>query len=157
MFSRFETKGPFTVIGSQVSAPCDEIKTAIPAMLKTHLPRIPQIKNTTKSDTAYGVVYPEKEGKVAFIFAHEVSKVEDVPEGMISTEIPEAEYAVIVHKGLILNIKDAYKYFEETWLKENDYERVADKPLLEVYGSEFKGGMFEDSVAEIYFPVQKKN
>jgi len=126
-------------------------------MIQKYLPRIPEVKNISHPDITYGVVFPEQEGKISYVFGNEVSKVEDIPEGMISAEVPEAEYAVIVHKGLIVKIHEAFKYFYGTWLKENDYEKVADKPFFEVYGNEFKGGSSDDSVMEIHFPVQKKN
>ena len=154
MFSRIERKEAFTVVGTQVTAPCECPSPHIPPIVCEYFKNRAAVKNIV-SDLEYGVNVPQEGYKFTYTFGQEVSKVEDIPEGMFATEVEAADYVVITHKGPMKTLGDSYKYLFGTWLPQSDYKNVR-KPHVEVYGKDFKGADNEESVMEIWCPIVKK-
>jgi len=155
MFSRIERKETFTVVGTQVIAPCGEVPNPhIHPIVIKFFQNKDGVKNVV-NQTGYGIIFDQDKEKFTYVFGQEVSKVEDIPECMVTKEVEGFDYAVIAHKGLLKNLGEACKYFHETWLPQSGYEHVKERPFFEVYGKDFKGGDNEDSILEIYYPVKK--
>ena len=153
MFSRFERKEAFTVVGNQVTAACECPSPQIPPIVCEYFKKRAGVKNIV-SDLEYGVNVGQADGKFTYTFGQEVSKVEDIPEGMVATEVEPADYAVITHKGSLKSLGDSYNYIFASWLPQSGCECVK-KPHVEVYGKDFKGADNEESVMEIWFPIKK--
>jgi len=156
MFSRIEKKDAFTTVGLEEAIPFAETKKIMPHILN-FLKRFPEIKHTVNKLQYAVCPEPTKE---AFIYhlGLEVSKTEDIPEGMVSRVIPAHEYAVIIHKGSKMTIMETYDYFFKKWLVEEGYEHVKEHPTVEVYDERFvmDGPGVEESIFEYYFPIKKK-
>ncbi len=156
MFSTFATKDTFTVVGIEKEFEFQESSKIIPEMVHEVLGRKSEIKNV-QGVASYGITTKVSDTKMTYIYAVNVSKVEDLPVGMVSKEIPSQEYAVFIHKGPITNIKETYDYIFSKWLKENDVETIQ-APSFEYYGEKFipYGDKIADSIIEINLPIKKK-
>jgi flavin reductase (DIM6/NTAB) family NADH-FMN oxidoreductase RutF/predicted transcriptional regulator YdeE len=98
-----------------------------------------------------------KEGKNRYIVGVEVSKVEDIPKGMISESIPSQKYALFTHTGPLSTLKNTHQYINEQWLPNNPrYERVPFGVELEWYDSRFRFDS-EYSELDLYIPIQEKS
>ena len=87
-----------------------------------------------------------------YVACFAVSKVEDLPQGMVVREMPALHYAVFPHRGAADTLGQTYndiyqKYLPEAGLK--PFEAGLD---MEVYTNEFKF-FAPDSVFYIYVPV----
>lgn len=156
MFSRFEKKEAFTVVGTKVTVPFAEAhKVIAPAVIEFEKHQN-QIKNTVGNKT-YGVTLNLDKDSFLYLYGVEVSKVEEVPQDLVAREVPASEYAVIVHKGTARKLEDTYKFIWQTWLPQSGYE-CAKSPLFEVYDERFilDGPHVDDSYMEIYVPIEKK-
>jgi len=154
MFSRIERKEAFTVVGTQVTAPCECPSPQIPPIVCQYFKNRHGVKNIV-SELEYGVNTGQEGGQFTYVFGQEVSKAEDIPECMVSKDVEASDYAVVTYKGSLKNLSDAFKFYFGTWLPQSEYTCVK-RPQLEVYGKDFKGAESEESVMEIWFPIVKK-
>ncbi|TXT63712.1 MAG: hypothetical protein BAJALOKI3v1_320008 [Promethearchaeota archaeon] len=98
-----------------------------------------------------------KEDKNRYIVGVEVSKVEDIPKGMISERIPRQKYVLFTHTGPLSTLKNTYQYIHEQWLPNNPrYERLPFGVELEWYDSRFRFDS-ENSKLDLYIPIQEKS
>lgn len=143
------SKPTFTIVGMKYRGKPkgDEI----PALWRKFIPRIREIKYLTPSDESYGVMdnYDEKTGQFDYVSAAEVSKVVDVPEGMMSWDIPANKYAVLEFK--FSEIQQAFQNIYR-WIPESGNER-APGPEFEYYSPEFDPDN-PDSLMQIYIPIK---
>ncbi|MFW9872508.1 MAG: GyrI-like domain-containing protein [Candidatus Thorarchaeota archaeon] len=97
-----------------------------------------------------------EKGEDRYIVSNEVSKVENVPEGMISETIPTCKYATFTHIGKLNNIGETFQYIYGDWLVNNTrYERVPFAPEFEWYDQRFNINS-DDSELDLYIPIQEK-
>jgi predicted aldo/keto reductase-like oxidoreductase/predicted transcriptional regulator YdeE len=97
-----------------------------------------------------------EKGEDRYIVANEVSKVENVPEGMMTEIIPAQKYAIFTHIGKLNNIGETFQYIYEDWLVNNTrYERVPFAPEFEWYDQRFNINS-DDSELDLYIPIQEK-
>ena len=95
-------------------------------------------------------------GEDRYIVAHEVWKVEDLPEGLICEEFPAQKYAVFTHLGKLDKLGESFRYIYEEWLPNNPkYERVQFAPELEWYDQRFELNS-DNSELDLYIPIQEK-
>ena len=153
MFSRIERKEAFTVVGTEVTAPCEVPSPEIGPIVCKYFQNKAGVKNAV-SNLNYGVVWKQDEEEFTYVFGQEVSKAEDIPECMVVREFEAFDYAVITFKGAIKDLGQAFKYFFGTWLPSSGYEYVK-RPFFEVYGEKFMGPENETSEMEIYYPIKK--
>jgi len=158
-FVRYEHKGAFTVVGPQDQMLFPEIPVKLPIVVKKFLEKNTEIKNT-KDSVGYGVSYDTSKEGFTYLFGKEVSKAEDLPEGFVTKEIPENDYAVISHKGSKEKLKDTYTWFYCSWMPENGQEHSA-QPSFEVYDERYiparPGVDTSQSYFEIYLPIKKNS
>lgn len=106
------------------------------------LKRKHEIKNIIPSH-ALGICMIEhpkiqKNNDQTFVYmaAVPVSSIADIPEGMVSYEIPAARYAVFTHKGPLSELPHTMNYIWGTWVPKCEFIRK-DAPDLELYDARF--------------------
>jgi AraC family transcriptional regulator len=80
-----------------------------------------------------------------------VELVEEVPQGMVSLDIPQGTFAVFT--TTLPNMMEAYDYAYNTWLPNSGYERL-EAPDYEEYGPDFNG-QDPNSEFQFYVPLKK--
>ena len=156
MEPKFETKLSFKAVGMMFSGKVkgNELYELWDRFSKV----ISEIPNRSNTDMCYGIVNPfstkMEDGEMEYVAAVEVDNFNNVPEGMVSIEIPESHYAIFTHKGHIRNFMDTIKFVFGQWLPNSDY-KIMNAPELEVYDERFNVDSV-DSELEFCIPVEKK-
>jgi len=92
------------------------------------------------------------EGEFEYIACAQVSQIADVPEGMVSLELPELKVVAYPHYGKLDTLGETYEALYKGWLPQSGLEVVEPGFDMEYYGAEFD---FSDkSVFYIYLPVK---
>lgn len=86
-----------------------------------------------------------------YIAGSVVKNFTDVPEGMMTKEIPAGKYAVFTHKGTLQKLSHTMSYIYGSWAAQSEY-KLRDAPDLEIYDERFKPDS-EDSEFDLYIPV----
>jgi AraC family transcriptional regulator len=98
--------------------------------------------------------FPEQDGESLFFFlATEVSGFNETNIQFTAKILPEMKYLKFQHKGLSNKVGYTYQFIYEKWLPETEYIL----PYFfnfEHYGNLFKGPCDEESISEIYIPVE---
>lgn len=96
---------------------------------------------------------PLKPGdSIVYMAAKPVSKVENVPHGMIVQKIPASKYAVFTHKGPLSDLPQTIRYIWGTWVPRNSELHKKDAPDFELYDERFNPETL-DGEFDIYIPV----
>ncbi len=149
MEPKIVTKPAFTVVGMLYHGRNE--KNEIPQMWGEFVPRIGEIKHQLETHESYGVCRDlEPEGVFEYVAGVPVRKVEDVPEGMVSWDVPEGKYAVFT--CTLKTIHEAYQYAFQTWLPGSGYQR-ADGPDFEYYDADFDPDASHPELY-IYIPIK---
>ncbi|WP_461536294.1 AraC family transcriptional regulator [Spongorhabdus nitratireducens] len=98
--------------------------------------------------------YQEEDDRVTFsyICSVAVTNFDDVPEGMITRELPEQMYARFTHRGAVADLEKTLKYIWGSWLPKSHYDYV-EKPDFELYGNKFNVENPNSSDSEIYLHI----
>lgn len=148
MEPKIVTKPAFTVVGMEYVGmnKHNEIK----GMWGEFVPRIGEIKHPDYSWGTYGICRGEANEEIPWYLAGvEVTRVEEVPDGMVVWEIPQQTYAVF--PCTLPTLHEAYRFAFEDWLPDSSYQRV-DGPDFELYGEEFEPDDPESRMY-VYVPV----
>jgi AraC family transcriptional regulator len=123
----------------------------IPQLWGRFVPRIPEIQHRNPDPATYGVMYDydEATGESAYVAALHVGSASDLPEGMVSVEIPAAQYAVFT--CTLPTIGPTYEKIHQ-WLPQSPYEH-AGTPEFEYYGADFDPEN-ASSPMSVYIPVK---
>ncbi|MGC9400401.1 MAG: GyrI-like domain-containing protein [Anaerolineae bacterium] len=143
-------KEGFTVVG--LKARCKGGETGdIPQLWNRLMERMGEIEGLQEESAAYGVMtdYDEDTGQYDYIAAFAVHEARDVPEGMVSVEIPPQTYAVFT--ATMPTLEETYETIFERWLPQAEYEH-APGPEFELYPPTFDP-QDADSQLEIYIPI----
>ena len=107
----------------------------LPALWDAFLPRMGEIQNGI-SGHGYGVIQQTKDKTdlLEYFAVCEVTKLENVPQGMVSLEIPESTYAKFKHKGHVKSIDNTVNYIYSSWLMQSN-KRHSYGADLEIYGA----------------------
>jgi AraC family transcriptional regulator len=116
-------------------------------------PRVPEIKNMVEGD-CYGIcdMVELPDGEFEYVAAFEVTRIEDLPKGMIAFVVPEQKYAVFEHRGSLAALRETYNYIHQVGLSQSGYHH-AKGPELEVYDDKFTD-FSPDSILYIYIPIE---
>lgn len=87
--------------------------------------------------------------------AMEVSRFDELPEGMESFTLAEGLYAVFIHKGTMSTFQQTLGYIHGQWLPNSKYE-VDDRPHFELLGDAYLGPENPESEEEVWVPIRKK-
>lgn len=150
MEPEIKSKPAFTVVGMKYRGKNKDKE--IPQLWFKFGPRMNEIKR--RIGPAYGVTdnYNEESGEFDYVAGIEVDSSADIPEGMVSIDVPEQTYAVFT--STLPKLFETYHQFYESWLPQSGYNR-ADGPELELYDETFNPAD-ENSVLYIYIPVMRK-
>jgi len=133
----------------------DNADLSLPRLWSAFRPYRDQIKNRI-SDESFGIYesYEELEEDVNFTYVctAAVANFDDVPEGMVTRELPEQIYAKFTHRGSIANLDQTLKYIWGSWLPKSNYN-YDEKPDFELYPS---GYNVADSESEMYLHIPVK-
>ncbi|NOU93635.1 AraC family transcriptional regulator [Paenibacillus sp. LMG 31456] len=143
---KLESKEAFTVIGIQ----CPLSPIEAPKVWHSFIQNIHLIENRVQSTVSLGVCDDLNQRYIASV---EVDKVDVVPEGMVSLEIPANEYAVFKHKGSIQGINESFQEIGR-WLHQNNYKGTHKPPFFELYDERYQGES-EESEFTIYMSLVK--
>ncbi|OCX52757.1 AraC family transcriptional regulator [Mucilaginibacter sp. PPCGB 2223] len=158
MYLRIETPAPKTLIGMSMPMSFANIQT--PALWRSFMPRLGEVKNRVGANRYSAEVYPPgyyNNFNPANTFdkwaAVEVSAVSDIPAGMQTLPF-EGQYAVFLHTGPASLGAKTYNYIFLNWLPASGY-MLDDRPHFAVMGDKYKG---EDAASEeeIWIPVRAK-
>jgi len=111
-----------------------------------------------KGSYALGVCMPKheslpvKEGDTfVYIAGRPVSRLDDVPEGMVAVKIPKRKYARFTHKGPLTNLPHTVNYIWGTWLPKSEYKH-AHSPDFELYDERFDAKSLTGEI-DIFVPI----
>jgi len=88
--------------------------------------------------------------------AVEVSRFENIPDGMRSLKIPDGLYAVFEHKGETGIFHGTLQYIFSRWIPDSTYQ-VDHRPHFEIMGANYLGPENPESVEEVWIPIKDKN
>lgn len=92
------------------------------------------------------------EGEFEYTACAQVSQIADVPEGMVSLELPALKVVAYPHHGKLDTLGETYQALYQGWLPQSGLEMVEPGFDMEYYGEEFD---FSDkSMFYIYVPVK---
>jgi predicted transcriptional regulator YdeE/DNA-binding transcriptional MerR regulator len=150
MEPKIVTRPAFTVVGMKYHGKNES--NEIPQMWQAFLPRKGEIEHMVAPQIAYGLcdAFDEEGGEFDYVAGFEVNSAANIPEGMVSWEVPESRYAVFT--CTMATIREAYNYAFETWLPQSGYQR-ADSPDFELY-DERSNANVPDSEMSIYVPIK---
>ncbi|MGV1789880.1 AraC family transcriptional regulator [Rhizobium sp. A37_96] len=150
---RFETRAPMLLAGLAETYAHDA-NQAIPSLwqkFNQHFGHIPgQVGNV-----AYGVctqVDGNSEG-FRYMSAVEVTGADDLPEGFVTTKLPQQRYAIFAHRGHISGITGTVHQIFGEWLPESGHQHAGVPDMMERYDDRFdpRTGM---GVTEIWIPLK---
>lgn len=116
--------------------------------------RSAEIKNALE-EAAYGVCVTRPDlpqGAFEYLCGFAVSKLEDVPAGMVVRNLPATRYAVFKHVGPLESLRATYNAIYQQAMPKSGLE-INGMFDMEVYTDEFKD-FAPDSVFYIYVPVK---
>jgi predicted transcriptional regulator YdeE/DNA-binding transcriptional MerR regulator len=149
MEPKIVTQPAFTVVGMLYHGKNQNDEIA--QMWQEFNPRMEEIKHVVNSRVCYGVCGDlEEDDTFKYVAGFEVSSTADVPEGMVSWQVPEQKYAVF--PCTLPTIHQAYEHAFQTWLPQSGYQR-AQGPDFELYGEDFEPQV-QDSNMHIYIPIE---
>jgi AraC family transcriptional regulator len=148
----FVTRPAFTVAGMPYRGKNEYGEIA--RMWVVFMPRSAEIPARRHPDQAYGVIYgfDNSTGVMDYLAGVEVTESRDLPDGMISLEIPAQTYAVF--ECTLPTLMQTMGQIYGEWLPASGYGR-ADGPEFEFYDERYNPQSSEPVMA-VYVPVEKK-
>lgn len=125
------------------------------SLFMQNLSIIPYIK---KRERFYQMQYwfPDQDSDSTFFFiAVEVERIKSVPVQFVAKTIPAGTYLKFRHKGHSNQVGYTYQYIYKEWLPNTEY-RLSEHFNFEYYGEEYLGPYNEESISDIYIPLQIK-
>ncbi len=154
MEPRIVIKEGFTVVGMKCSTTLKNNK--IPQLWDEFLLRIHEIKNRSDDKVAMGISEfcknPNDE-EFTYFACVPVTRIDEIPEGMVIKTVPANKYVVVTHKGSLETLGNTYDFIYATWLPKSGHE-LAEADDFEVYDERFLGPEDEKSEIDIYIPIK---
>lgn len=151
MEPKIVSRPAFTVVGMKYHGKPEQ--NEISNLWSGFGPREGEIKHKADPHVCCGVMgnYDETSGEFDYVAGFEVESILDIPDGMVSWDVPEQTYAVFT--CTLPTIGKAYDYVHNKWLPGSGYRHAAG-PEFELYDEEFDP---EDPKSEmyIYIPIDK--
>ena len=150
MEPKIVTRPAFTVVGMLYRGKNENQE--IPQLWQAFGPRMGEIVHASKEPIAYGVMdnYDEETGEFDYVAALKVDSAEDIPEGMLSWQIPESKYAVAACS--LPTLHETFHELYHEWLPNSGYER-APGPEFELYDERFDN-KDPHSELDLYIPIR---
>lgn len=154
---QFKEMPAMRIIGIQVEVPVGEPNNPIPRLWDTIEKRKQDIKKMIQPEQCLGYesYTDDLNYKRSFLYtaAFVVEKNAEIPEGMVSHDIPAGLYAVFTHIGGIMDIHKTIRYAFKEYLPKSKYQ-VRAKYDFEWYDERFRG-MRPESEVDFYIPVEE--
>jgi len=112
-------KDPFAVVGILVEGTWDELPTKMRAAWQTFFDRVSAIPHQF-GEYALDISVSEDNGVYTQLICKEVSRVEEVPSGMVAREIPAGQYVYYRHQGDVTQIAESFGKMYE-WVAAEGY------------------------------------
>ena len=124
----------------------------LPPLWERFIARLPEVEHAMPG-CCYGVMLPVAgtSDELEYYAAVEVRQVDSVPAGMQIIEVPPAEYATFLHRGLGKEVDRTVDYIYSNWLCQSAY-RHNGGPDLEIYDASFDP-LFERSQMHYAIPI----
>lgn len=124
----------------------------IPQMWGAFGPRMKEIKYVANPSVCYGISdnMDPATGKFDYIAGLEVSRAEDLPEGIVRWKIPGGRYAVFT--TTLPKVGETFMYAYKTWMAESGCEATGG-PDFELYDEDFDP-QDPNSQFEVYIPIK---
>lgn len=115
----------------------NNVAKQLPLLWTAFLPRIGEIQHTVPG-TCYGVVQAVSPASTQLQYhaAIEVSKIDALPDGMVSLELGAATYATFCHTGFTQDLDHTVNYIYSSWMLPSAWRHTAG-PDLEIYDAAF--------------------
>ncbi len=152
------SKDSFSIIGVELITTLSDEKDfgEIPSFWEKVLSDglIDTIPNKKNHEAILGLSMNFKaDGTFSYVIGAEVLTSENVPDGMVCSTIPAAQYAVFTAHGQIpKSIQDTSKYIYKEWFPKSEYKRT-EAPEFELYDERCQRG--ENAEVDIYIPVMR--
>ena len=138
-----------------IASQYDSADLSLPKLWSAFRPYRDTISNRTK-DESFGIYesYEEDGDDVSFVYVccAQVDNFDDVPDGMITRELPEQLYAKFIHRCAISELDKTLKYIWGSWLPKSHYE-YEEKPDFELYPSGYNP-MSPQSEMAFHIPIK---
>lgn len=92
-------------------------------------------------------------GSLFFFLGIQVKQIQEIPIQFTAKILPRQNYLKFLHTGRSNTVGKTYEYIYEKWLPETEYS-LPHLFNFEFYGDRFKGPYSDDSISEIYIPVE---
>jgi len=158
MYLRIETLVSKKLIG--ISMPMSFTNIQTPALWRTFMPRLSEIKNRVGTELYSGEVYPPgyydnfNPANTFYKWATvEVSDYDTIPTDMQTLSF-EGQYAVFLHTGPASQGAETYNYIFLEWLPTSGYV-LDNRPHFAIMGDKYKA-KDPASEEEIWIPVKAR-
>jgi AraC family transcriptional regulator len=159
------TKEAFKVIGLELRTSFKDgrNKTEIPPFFHKVLEkgRLDDVPNRVNQDQLCIFKFEKDSPDFSYIMGVEVESDREIPEGMVSVDMPASQYATatFIKRGFE-DVSRAFGFVDQEWLPKSDYVR-GNSPGFVYYDDRFfsifnEQGYEGNPVADVYFPVQAK-
>ena len=150
MEPKIESRSAFRVVGLKYHGKNEQ--NEIPQLWGEFAARVVEVQNRVDAHATYGIVGKHEDtGEFDYVAGLNVSPAADVPEGMVSWDVPAQTYAVF--SCTLPTIGRTLDHIFKTWLPASDYQH-ADGPALELYDDEFDPNN-PASLMYIYIPIEE--
>lgn len=145
-------KEAFTVVGISTRAHLEN--NPIPQLWMELGPRAGEIQHFVQPGAAYGLTtsFEPETGEFDYVAGFGVERVEDLPQGMDSWDVPEATYAAFT--CTLPTMPQAYQFAYHTWLPASGYQRAPGYEF-EFYDEQFDA-QDPDSEMQFFIPIERK-
>lgn len=157
MEPRIEILDEKTLVGMHLDMRLAQNRTA--ELWRAFMPRRGEVKNRANPHFISMQVYDKAQGapfapatKFEKWAAVEVTRLNDVPEGMESYIMSGGKYAVFIHKGPASSAFKTFQHIFGVWLPESQYE-LDDREHFEVLPPEYRPDD-PNAVEEVWVPIK---
>ena len=157
MTPEIKEKEGFTVVGLRYFG--TNVNNDIPKVWDDLLTRAGEIRHLSNPNHYYGLCSVPEGGsdpgeQFEYIAGRPVTRPEDIPDGMVTREVPAGKYAVFTHSGSLGNLKDTYAYIYGEWAETGGFEIILGAYDFEFYNEDFQLSGSDGSKLYIYVPVK---
>jgi AraC family transcriptional regulator len=140
----------FTVVGMRVHGKNENDE--IPQMWQAFGARAKEIKHLVNPHVCYGICanMDESTGAFDYVVGIEVDNIADLPEGMVSWNVPEGTYAVFT--CTLPTVGETFRHAYHTWLPQSGYQ-LTGGPDFELYDEHFDP-QDPGSKMDVYIPIK---
>ena len=132
--------------------PADEDATTYERIWRRFESYHDQIDPYSTDQAYYGVSFAtDEEGVCDYVAGMAVGKVDAVPEGLVTREVPAASYAIF--EGSVQHIGETYRHIFSQWLPQSTHELDCSSPAFERYPPVGEEG----SPVLIHIPIRERS